>query len=142
MSEFTVSETLTESTVHTLRRHRTAALELPPPGEDWALAETALEGRDLQTLSQIGAVRQHSVERVRVSAERADNGGNYTRKRWETDRGVYEWVQDHLTDAAECPGDDCHATGVFNPPGAEGYRCNNDDCDERLSEAQARTLIR
>jgi hypothetical protein len=132
-------DTLARSDAQTLRRHRQAALELPEPGDDWALAETRLTRQDLQTLSQVGAVTPEGREHV--SVDREYSGGAYSRQRWVTEPVYFEWVQDHLTDARECPAEGCHATGIYNPPSAEGYRCNNDDCDERLSEQQARELL-
>lgn len=131
---------LGDSQIQTLRRHRHPALELPEPGDDWAAAETNLDRRDIQVLMQANAIQHHSWEKVHP--EREYSGGAYQRQRWTTDRDVYEWIQANLTDTDECPGEGCHATGVSNPRGVEGYRCTNDNCGERLTEAQARELIR
>jgi hypothetical protein len=139
MSESIPEESITRADAQTLRRHRHAALELPEPGADWALAETPLDRQQLQTLSQLGAVAHADWEPV--EPDREYSGGNYQRRRWETDPTHYEWIQHHLTDAEECPADGCHATGISNPADAAGYRCNNEACDERLTEAEARRLI-
>jgi len=123
-----------------LKQNRQAALSLPEPGDDWACAETDLERQDIQTLKQAGAIRHHSWEYV--EPEREYSGGNYQRQRWVTVGEVYRWIKQHLPTPNECPAPDCHATGMHNPKGVDGYRCSNDECDRELTREEAKRLIR
>ena len=132
---------VTREAMNRLRCNRETALRLPEPGDDWALSETDMEDKDFYLVRELGLISSIGDERVRVAAERDHGGGNYIRKRWTTDPDAYRWIQDNLGDVTECPAEGCHATGITNPKGVDGYRCTNDECDEELTEAQARELI-
>lgn len=132
---------LPREAVSRLRAHRETAMALPEPGPSWALAETDLSEQGFRVVKQLGVITSVGWERVKVAADRDDGAGNYDRKRWVTDPTAYEWIQAHLSDATECPADGCHATGIHNPKGVGGYRCSNDDCDERLTREQAEAIV-
>jgi hypothetical protein len=131
------AESLSYSVEQKMRSHRAAALKLPEPGEDWALAEVSLSHADLQQMHRLEAVRHAGTEIVEVG----ENGDNSKRNRWETDPDVYGWIQNELASTPECPADGCHATGVTNPKDAEGYTCSNDECDVSLTRQEALDIL-
>jgi hypothetical protein len=130
-------ETLSHHQQQGLRARRESALALPAPGDDWALADVAVDHADLLVLKQCGAVRQAGVETVPVG-DGSDTSPHY---RWETVPELYAWIRDNLTSESECPAPGCHSTGVRNPRGTEGYTCRNDECDVTFDRETAEELL-
>jgi hypothetical protein len=130
-------ESLEYSQCQKIRSERTAALKLPAPGEDWALAEVSLEHAELQHMTRVGAVNHAGTEIVTVG----EDGDNSKRNRWKTDPAVYQWIQKNLASTPECPAEGCHATGVTNPKGEEGYTCSNGECDVSLTRQEALDIL-
>ena len=132
---------VTREAMNRLRCNRETALRLPAPDDEWVLCETEMEDKDFYLVRELGLIEDLGTERVYDPSMREDSGGGHYRKRWQTKREAYEWVQNNLGDVETCPAEGCHATGIFNPPNEEGYRCSSDECDEELTREQARTLI-
>ena len=120
-----------------LTHNREMALALPAAEEDFALAEVSLSQSELKRLETAGVIRRLDRERV------SDNNGQiYVRWRWETTEPAYEWIQRYFdADAPECPGDECHSTGVRCLDPQERYCCVDDDCQATFGPETAKELI-
>lgn len=135
------AQPVTSSDAKNLIKFRSAALELPEPGGEWAVANTELGSGDIQRMKEVGAVVPTGWERVNVDKDYDTGSGNYERRTWRTVQDVYDWIHDHLTDIRECPRPDCHATGISNPKGVDHYTCSNEDCSVELTRTEARELL-
>jgi len=136
------AQPVTSGDAKNLIKFRSAALELPEPGGDWAVANTELNGGDIQRMKEVGAVITAGWERVDVDREYERGSGNYERRRWKTVPDVYEWIQDNLTDISECPKRGCHATGIHNPEGLDYYTCSNEACNVKLTRDEAKGILK
>jgi hypothetical protein len=135
------AQPVTSGDAKNLIKFRSAALELPEPGTEWAVANTDLDSGDIQRMKEVGAVVPTGWERVTVSKDYDTGSGNYERQTWRTVKDVYNWIQDNLTDISECPKRGCHATGISNPEGVDYYTCSNESCTVELSRAEAKELL-
>lgn len=129
--------TFSDRAISVLRSRRDAAMRLPPHGEPFAIAEVGIEQGDILAFKQQGIVSQHDYERVRTG--NPDSYSTNRRTLWMTSRRVHDWIQANMGDLTECPGEDCHATGIVNL--GDGFTCSNDRCDARFGRETAKELI-
>jgi len=127
--------------VSTLRGLRSDAVRLPDASDTWASIEYDISKRAIQKFKQAGVVERAGFEKAPINPD-DPSAGTYERNVYRTDADAYEWIQANLSEVPECPAPDCHATGIHNPAGVDGYRCSNDECDRELTREEAERLIR
>ena len=127
-SQVTRNDEPTGFEVGAIRRYPNEAKKLPSPLETWTRSEIGIDEGALVTFSLAGVVEK---------AGRAST--THEIHYWRTADGVREWVEEYHANRETTP---CgYATGIVNL-GDDEYTCSYEDCDCRMTRAEAREVIR
>lgn len=133
----TTNRALSAADQHWIRARPDLQRHLPNPSEQWKHNDKPFDRSTLRQLQKHNIIEH--VERVSIDPDNRETTEVWA---WHTTPGAWELMQSFPDpdDDSICPNGRI-ATGIQNL-GDEGYSCNHDDCDCRMSREQALQILK